>query len=75
MTIGYIGKILEVNLSTKQVAAVDLEEKLVRDFLGGTGIGIKMLYDEVGPDVDPLSPDNMIVITTGPLSGTTAPAN
>ena len=40
MTIGYIGKILEVNLSTKQVAAVDLEEKLVRDFLGGTGIGI-----------------------------------
>lgn len=75
MTIGYIGKILEVNLSAKQVVAVDLEEKLVRNFLGGIGLGIKILYDEVGPYVDPLSPDNIVIIATGPLSGTKAPAN
>ena len=75
MTTGYIGKILEVNLPTKQVAAVDLEEEVVRNFLGGTGLGVKILYDEVGPGVDPLSPDNVVIIATGPLSGTAAPAN
>jgi len=75
MTTGYIGKILEVNLPTKQVAAVGLEEEVVRNFLGGTGLGVKILYDEVGPDVDPLSPDNVVIIATGPLSGTAAPAN
>jgi len=75
MTIGYIGKILDVNLSVKQVVPVRLEQGVVRDFLGGTGLGIKILYDEVGPDVDPLSLNNVVVIATGPLSGTTAPAN
>ncbi|UCD72454.1 MAG: hypothetical protein JSW70_05605, partial [Syntrophobacterales bacterium] len=48
MTKGSIGKILDVDLSTKRVAVVDLEEEIVRDFIGGTGLGVKILYDEVG---------------------------
>jgi aldehyde:ferredoxin oxidoreductase len=75
MTKGFIGKILDADLSTKRVAVVDLDEEIVRDFIGGTGLGVKILYDEVGPDVDPLSSDNIVVIATGPLSGTSAPAN
>lgn len=62
-------------MSTKQATAVDLEEKVVRNFLGGLGLGIEILYDKVGPNVDALSPDNIIVIAPGPLSGTAAPTN
>jgi aldehyde:ferredoxin oxidoreductase len=71
---GYIGKILDINLTTKGVAAVNLKEEMVRNFLGGTGLGSKILYDNVGPHVDPLSPDNIVIIAPGPLSGTWAPA-
>lgn len=72
---GYIGKILDIDLSAKRVVAVDLDADVVRDFIGGTGLGAKILYDRVGPHVDPLSSDNVVVIATGPLSGTSAPAN
>ncbi len=75
MAKGCIGEVLEVNLSKKQVTTVKLDEKVTRDFLGGLGVGMKLLYDEVGPGVDALSPDNIIVIATGPLSGTGAPAS
>ncbi len=75
MAKGYVGQILEVNLLAKQVTAVKLDEKVARDFLGGLGLGIKILYDEVGPGVDALSPDNIIVIATGLLSGTAAPSS
>jgi len=75
MSNGYIGKIIDVNLTTKGVTAVNLEEESVQGFLGGVGLGAKILYDEVGPNVDPLSSDNIVIIATGPLSGTTAPAN
>jgi aldehyde:ferredoxin oxidoreductase len=75
MSIGHIGKILEVNLFTRETTAVDLDAKVVKYFLGGLGLGIKILYDEVGPNVDALSDDNIIVIAPGPLSGTAAPTN
>ena len=55
MTKGYVGRILEVNLPTKQAAAIDLEERVVQNLLGGVGLGVKALYDEVGPNVHPLS--------------------
>ena len=55
MSNGYIGKVLDVNLSTNRVAAVDLEEETVRNYLGGLGLGVKILYDEVGPNIDALS--------------------
>ncbi len=75
MTKEYDGQILEANLSSKQATATKLDEKVARDFLGGLGLGIKILYDEVGPGVDALSPDNVIVIASGPLSGTSAPTS
>lgn len=75
MSNGYIGRILDVNLTTKGIAVVRLEEETVRNFLGGVGLGARILYEEVGPSVDPLSPENVVIVATGPLSGTMAPTN
>ncbi|MFC1980650.1 aldehyde ferredoxin oxidoreductase N-terminal domain-containing protein, partial [Chloroflexota bacterium] len=71
----HTGKILDVNLSTKQVKTVGLDAEVAHNFLGGLGLGIEILYDEVGPKVDAFSPDNILIIAAGTLSGTSAPTN
>ncbi len=71
---GWIGKILRVNLSKNSWAVEDLNPDLAREFIGGRGLGTKMLYDEVDPKVDPLSPKNKLIMATGPLTGTFASA-
>lgn len=70
---GYNGKVLRVNLKerTIKVEALDLEE--AKKFIGGRGLGTKMLMDEIDPMVDPLSPENKLIIITGPLTGTPVP--
>lgn len=70
-----IHNILEVDLASKECLVLPMEEKLLKDYIGGLGLGMKILYDEVGPNVDPLGPENIIVIAPGPLSGTDAPTN
>jgi aldehyde:ferredoxin oxidoreductase len=72
---GCVGRVLEVNLSANEAISVKPDEKVTRDFLGGLGLGIKFLYDEVGPGVDALSSDNVVVFATGPFSGTGAPTS
>src|SRR3990172_3010384 len=72
---GYGGKILNIDLADKKIWREDLDEERAAKFIGGTGLGTKILYDEVGPDVDPLGPDNIIIFATGPLTGTAAPTN
>ena len=69
MARGYMGKILNVDLSTGQLTDEVLDEALCRDFLGGYGIGAKLLYDRMKPGVDPLGPDNLLGLFTGPLTG------
>ena len=61
---GYIGKILEVDLNTSRLADRSIDEKTARKFLGGKGLGLTIIYDELKPDVDPLGPDNIIVFAT-----------
>ncbi len=70
---GYKGRILRVNLTDLRVSVEPLKEEYVKKFLGGTGIAAKILYDELDPHVDPLSPSNKLVFMTGPLTGTLAP--
>jgi aldehyde:ferredoxin oxidoreductase len=65
-----MGKILNVNLSTGQMHDEPLDEALCRAFLGGYGIGAKILYDRMRPGVDALGPDNLLGFFTGPLTGT-----
>lgn len=69
------GKILEVDLSTGKLTKKDIDPQFAREFIGGMGFGCKILYDEVGADVDPLSPDNVLIFANGPLSGTRAPCS
>jgi len=69
----YTGKLLRVNLSTGEIKTEQLDTDLARKFLGGRGLASKMLYDEIDPKVDPLSPENKIIFATGPLTGTNAP--
>ena len=72
---GYLGKLLTVDLSTGKMTEETPNEKLLRDFIGGYGIGARLLYDRQKAGVDPLGPDNIFGLITGPLTGTPAPAS
>jgi len=67
---GYMGKLLRVNLTTGQVAAEALQPQMVRDYIGGTGLGVRIAYDEIPPQTDPFSRDAKLIFMTGPVTGT-----
>lgn len=69
----YAGKILIVDLSRKSFTRIVLEEPVAKSFIGGTGLGIKLLIDHCPPGIDPLSPENPLILVTGPTSGTIIP--
>ena len=66
---GYAGNVLEIELTKKEITKKRLDKKLIRDYIGGRGFVAKILYDNVSPDADPLSPSNPLVFATGPLTG------
>jgi len=70
---GYHGKILRINLKERSIKKEDLDLTLAKQYLGGRGLGTKILMDEVGAKVDALSPENKLIVATGPLSGTPTP--
>lgn len=72
MARGYMGKLLNVNLTTGVVEKESLDERLCRDYVGGYGLGAKLLYDRIPVGADPLGPDNILALLTGPLTGTPA---
>ncbi len=65
----YNNKVLRINLSTKQIGTEQLNKDYVKQFIGGRGLGTKMLLDEVSPTVEPLSEDNKLLFVTGPATG------
>lgn len=69
---GWVGKILRIDLTTGKVSTEDTSK--YTDYIGGTGIGFKIIFDEA-PLADPFSPENRLVFVTGPLTGTFAPAS
>ena len=66
---GYAGKLLRVNLSTGKVWTQPWSPEDMREYLGGAGLGAKILYEEVGPKVQWDHPDNRLILATGPLAG------
>ena len=66
---GYIGKILRVNLSKEKIAENDLEEEIAKEYIGGRCLGARILFNELRPGIDPLKPENKLVIATGVLTG------
>ncbi|KON31910.1 hypothetical protein AC478_01830 [miscellaneous Crenarchaeota group-1 archaeon SG8-32-3] len=69
----YAGKILRVNLTSGKISTEPLSEKMAKDYIGGIGLGIRLLMDNSKPGVDAFDPDNPIIYLTGPLSGTLGP--
>jgi aldehyde:ferredoxin oxidoreductase len=63
---GYAGKILRVNLTTQKCTEEPLNPKYAKDYLGGTGLGVRMIYDEVPPSTDPLSPEIKLSLPSDP---------
>ncbi len=72
---GYMGKALEVDLTRREIEIVELDEEWARMFIGGKGLGAKILYESVKPGLDPLSPKDPLIFITGPLTATTAPTS
>jgi len=72
MAHGFMGKILWVDLSGKQIKEEPLDEKMGRDFLGGYGLGARILFSRQKAGVDPLGPDAILGLPTGVLTGTDA---
>ena len=67
---GWNEKILEIDLTTGAVKTHPLDMEMALLFLGGRGLGARLLYDLVGAEVDPLSPENVLIIANGPLTAT-----
>lgn len=70
---GYWGKVLFVDLSTGQIEIQTLPDEVYRQYLGGYGLGVRVLYEHIPAGADPLGPDNMLGFLPGLLTGTHAP--
>jgi aldehyde:ferredoxin oxidoreductase len=68
-------RILNVNLTTGQISTEEVSRRDLVRFLGGRGLAAKMLYERVPADIDPLGPENVLIWSTGTLSGTSAPSS
>jgi aldehyde:ferredoxin oxidoreductase len=71
----YAGKVLWVDLSSGKISEADLPESHYREFIGGNGLGIRILYERLKSGIDPLGPDNLLGFVTGALTGTAAPGS
>ena len=67
---GYWGKVLHVDLERAKVTHEELDDRVARKYIGGSGLGARILYDSTGADTDPLGPDNPLIFAVGPLTGT-----
>jgi aldehyde:ferredoxin oxidoreductase len=67
-----MGKVLWVDLTGGMIRKEVLDPTLARDFVGGYGIGARLLYERMRPGVDPLGPDNILGFVSGPMTGTSA---
>ena len=67
---GWLGKMLVVDLTTGSITTEPLDMDIAHQFVGGRGLGARLLWDLVGPEVDPLAPENVLIIATGPMTAT-----
>jgi aldehyde:ferredoxin oxidoreductase len=72
---GYCGKVLRIDLTAGTVKVEDLDLDMAKKYIGGRGLGTYFMKTEVPADVEALSPENKLVIATGPLTGSKAPTS
>jgi len=75
MDFGYRKKRVRINLSENKIKIEYLPDDFLMNYIGGRGFNMRILYDEVGPKVSPLGPDNKLIIGVGPLNGTLFPGS
>ena len=66
---GWTGRLLRVDLTKGKAVHMEYSEELARKFIGGRGLAVKLLWDELRPGTDPLGPDNMLIFAGGPYAG------
>jgi len=67
---GYTGKTLVIDLNAHSTAVEETDKGAARNFIGAKGLGAKILFDRLPKGTDPLTPENILMFTTGPLTGT-----
>ena len=72
---GWNGKFLRIDLSNDKFIIDKYEEEMAKTFLGGRGFAAKILWDEMGSNIEPLSPTNKLILSTGPLTGLPLPSS
>ncbi|HCC69745.1 MAG TPA: aldehyde:ferredoxin oxidoreductase [Bacteroidales bacterium] len=74
-TKGYYGRLLEIDLSTGKIEKTRIPDSDIRHFIGGRGLGAKILYDRLRPGTDPMSPENILMFMPGPFVGYPIPSS
>ncbi|MFX1340143.1 MAG: aldehyde ferredoxin oxidoreductase family protein [Promethearchaeota archaeon] len=75
MPYGMNSKVLNINLASEKFAEIDLNGEIFFKYLGGRGLGIKLFSDNVPKNINPLSKENMLIFSIGPLTGSVAPTS
>ena len=70
---GWHGRLLRINLTEGTIREEPIPEKEAQKYIGGRGLAIKYLMEGMDPQADPLSPENLLIMATGPLTSTPAP--
>lgn len=73
MVTSYNGEVLRVNLTERTINTEPLDMEKAVKYIGGRGLGTRMLLDEGCATVEPLSPENKLIYITGPMTGTAVP--
>lgn len=73
--LGYQNKVLRIDLTKKGAKTEPLRMDWAEKYIGSKGLAIKYLYEELKPGIDPLSPDNKLLLMTGPMTGTPVPCS
>ena len=67
-------RVLDVDLSSGKIGEIEISDEVRSLYIGGKGLALKLLYDDLKVGIDPLEPENVLVMVSGPTAGTTAPA-
>jgi len=72
---GICGKLLEIDLTSGKTKNAPISDEMVETYLGGRGLGARLLFDRLPAKTDPLSPENVLIFLTGPLTATMVPGS
>ncbi len=72
---GVCGKLLEIDLTQGKTRDLPIPDEMLEKYLGGRGLGARLLFDILPAETDPLSPENVLIFLTGPLTGNLAPGS